>query len=114
MEFATKLSGVKVVLVLGHESCGAVKGACDGAEMGNLTALLASIQPAVDAVGGFADDQRNSKNADFVAAVVEENVHQTIRDIRADSEILSELERQGTIKIVGGIYSLKTGDVRWL
>jgi|GEM_PF-5579732 len=68
MEFATKLAGSKLVMVLGHESCGAVKGACDGAKLGNLTALLDHIQPAIQAVDGFPNDQRNSKNKDYVAA----------------------------------------------
>lgn len=111
-EFATKLAGSKLVMVLGHEACGAVKGACDHAKMGNLTALLEKIQPAVDAVkGDFPEDQQNSKNLDFVNKVVEENVRITVADIRKDSPILAELEKAGDIKIVGAIYSLHTGEV---
>ena len=113
MEFAAKLSGVKVVMVLGHSSCGAVKGACDGAELGNLTTLLSKIKPAIAAVPGH-EGERNSKNADFVAEVVEANVRQTVADIRAQSAVLSEMERAGEIKIVGGIYSLETGAVELL
>lgn len=113
MEFAAKLAGVKLVMVLGHEACGAVKGACDGAKMGNLTALLSKIQPAVNAVKGFAGE-RNSKNKEFVAAVVEQNVRQTVADIRSRSAVLAEMESAGQIKIVGALYSLHTGKVTLL
>ena len=114
-EFATKLAGSKLVMVLGHEACGAVKGACDNAELGNLTALLDKIQPAVKAVEGeFEEDQRNSKNKDFVAKVVEENVRMTVADIRKDSPVLAEMEKSGDIKIVGAVYSLHTGEVTLL
>ncbi len=114
-EFATKLAGSKLIMVLGHEACGAVKGACDHAEMGNLTALLEKIQPAVKAVeGDFPEDQRNSKNADFVNKVIEKNVQLTVADIRKDSPILAEMEKNGEIKIVGAVYSLKTGEVTLL
>lgn len=114
-EFATKLAGAKLVMVLGHEACGAVKGACDGAEMGNLTALLEKIQPAVEAVKGeFAEDKQNSKNSDFVSKVVEENVRITVADIRKGSPVLAEMEEAGEIKIVGAVYSLHTGEVTLL
>ncbi len=114
MEFATAAAGVKLVMVLGHEACGAVKGACDHVELGNLTNLLAEITPAVDAVEGFEDDQKTSKNSDFVAAVVEENVHLTVADVRKRSETLANLEKEGKIKIVGALYSLHTGEVTLL
>jgi carbonic anhydrase len=114
MEFATKLAGAKLVFVLGHSACGAVKGACDGAELGNLTALLAKIRPAVDAVEGFKPEERNSANKEFVEKVVEQNVRQTMKDIRKDSPLLSEMEASGKIKIVGGIYDLHTGKVTLL
>ncbi len=114
MEFATKLEGAKLVFVLGHSACGAVKGACDEAKLGNLTALLAKIRPAVDAVQGFKPEERTSKNKEFVEKVVEENVRQTITDIRKDSPVLAELETSGKIKIVGGIYDLHTGKVTLL
>ena len=111
-EFATKLAGSKLVMVLGHEACGAVKGACDHAELGNLTALLEKIQPAVKAVSSeFEEGERNSKNIDFVNRVVEKNVELTVADIRKSSPILAELEKAGTIKIVGAIYSLSDGSV---
>jgi carbonic anhydrase len=114
-EFATKIAGAKLVMVLGHEACGAVKGACDHAELGNLTALLDKIKPAVKAVAAdFPEDQRNSKNADFVNKVIEQNVRMTVADIRKDSPILAEMEKEGKIKIVGAIYSLKNGEVTLL
>lgn len=114
MEFAAAASGVKLVMVLGHEACGAVKGACDGVELGNLTALLEKIRPAVEAVDGFAKSERTSKNSEFVAKVVEENVRQTVADIRERSEVLAGLEKEGKIKIVGAIYSLSDGSVSLL
>lgn len=114
MEFATKLAGSKLVMVLGHTACGAVKGACDDAKLGNVTDLLANIKPAVEAVEGFEADQRNSKNIDFVNKVVAENVKITVNDIRERSEVLSELEKAGDIKIVGGVYDLATGKVTLL
>ncbi len=114
MEFATKLAGTKLVFVLGHSSCGAVKGACDGAKLGNLTVLLEKIQPAVDAVEGHEEKGRNSKNKEFVAAVVEQNVRQTVADIRKDSPVLAKMEKDGEIKIVGGVYDLHTGKVTLL
>jgi len=114
IEFATKVAGAKLVLVLGHEACGAVKGACDGVEMGNLTTLLDEIEPAVKAVGGFKDDQRNSKNKEFVEAVVEKNVRLTVADLRKRSPILAEMEQKGEIMIVGGLYSLHEGKVTLL
>lgn len=110
MEFATKAAGSKLVMVLGHESCGAVKGACDDVKLGNLTELLAKIKPAIDAVEGFEED-RSSRNKDFVDAVIHQNVKQTVRDIRASSPVLAELEEAGQIKIVGAYYSLHTGKV---
>jgi len=114
MEFATKLAGAKLVFILGHSACGAIKGACDRAELGNLTGLLAKIRPAVDAVEGFKPEQRNSANKAFVEKVVEQNVRQTMEDIRKDSQVLSEMEASGTIKIVGGIYDLHTGKITLL
>lgn len=111
MEFAAAAAGVKLVMVLGHEACGAVKGACDGVELGNLTELLAKIKPAVDAVEGFEADQRTSKNEDFVNKVIEQNVRQTVADIRERSEVLAGMEKEGKIKIVGALYSLQDGSV---
>lgn len=112
MEFGTKLAGAKLIFVLGHSECGAVKAACDGgAELGSLTGLLDKIKPATQAVEGFKPEQRNSKNKDFVAKATEQNVRQTMADIRKNSPVLTEMETSGSIKIVGGIYELDTGKV---
>lgn len=110
MEFAAAVGQVKVIMVLGHEACGAVKGACDGVELGNLTELLDEIEPAVESVEGH-DGERNSKNKEFVDAVTEQNVQATVEDIRERSPVLAEMEKEGKIKIVGGVYSLHTGAV---
>jgi carbonic anhydrase len=114
IEFATKVAGAKLVMVLGHEACGAVKGACDNVELGNLTGLLKQIQPAVKAVSGFEEDQRNAKNSEFVEAVIEKNVRLTLADLRERSPLLAEMEKAGEIMMVGGIYSLHDGHVRIL
>lgn len=114
MEFATKVAGSKLVMVLGHTHCGAVKGACDGVKLGNLTALLSEIQPAVDAVKGFPESERHSKNPKFVQQVIEKNVLKTVADIRERSPILAELEASGQIMIVGALYDLHTGRVSLL
>ncbi|AXT63688.1 carbonic anhydrase [Aquimarina sp. AD10] len=115
MEFACKLAGTKLVLVLGHTSCGAVKGACDDAKLGNLTALISKIKPAVEAVSEPADaSQRNSKNIDFVNEVAVKNVQMTIDAIRKDSEVLKEMEDNGEIQIIGGMYDISNGAVTFL
>ncbi|MEM7681950.1 MAG: carbonic anhydrase family protein [Planctomycetota bacterium] len=113
MEFATAAAGSKLVLVLGHSSCGAVKGACDDVQLGNLTALLSKIQPAVEAVPGH-EGARTSQNAAFVQEVVHKNVQLTVADIRERSEVLRGLEAEGKIKIVGAVYDLNTGKVTLL
>lgn len=114
MEFATKVAGSKLVMVLGHESCGAVKGACDHVELGNITHLLSNIKPAVDAVTDVPEDKRNSKNKEFVDKVITQNVLQTVKDIREKSDILREMEEAGEIMIVGAVYSLQDGSVTLL
>lgn len=110
MEFATAAAGSKLVMVLGHESCGAVKGAIENVELGNLTALLGEIKPSVDSVEGHAGE-RNAKNDAFVNQVIEANVRKTVADLRERSPVLADLEREGKIKIVGAVYSLQTGEV---
>jgi carbonic anhydrase len=107
MEFACKLMGSKVVLVMGHTSCGAIKGAIDNAELGNLTGLLAKIKPAVAAT--VYTGERTSKNYPFVDAVARKNVELTIAGIRKDSPVLAGMESSGTIKIAGAMYDLATG-----
>ncbi|KJD36643.1 carbonic anhydrase [Tamlana sedimentorum] len=114
MEFACKLAGTKLIVVLGHTSCGAIKGACDHAEMGNLTKLIEKINPAVEAVTEPADESlRNSKNLDFVDTVSKKNVELTIDRIHAESPILSEMEKDGEIKIIGAMYNITTGAVEF-
>jgi carbonic anhydrase len=115
MEFACKLAGTKLVVVLGHTSCGAIKGACDHARLGNLTALINKIEPAVEAVKEPKDEQlRNSKNLEFVDAVSYKNVLIAIANIRSKSPILAEMEKNGQIKITGGMYDITTGKVDFL
>lgn len=112
MEFACKLAGTKLIVVLGHTSCGAVKGACDHAEMGNLTKLIEKITPAVNAVKEPSEESmRTSKNLEFVDTVSEKNVHLTIDRIHAESPILDEMEKNGEIKIIGAMYDVNTGAV---
>jgi carbonic anhydrase len=111
MEFACKLAGAKVVLVMGHTACGAIKGAIDNAELGNLTGLLAKIKPAVRAT--TYSGERSAKNYPFVDAVARKNVEMTVTDIRKDSPVLAELEAKGTIKITGAMYNLETGAVEF-
>ncbi|MCB0398677.1 MAG: carbonic anhydrase, partial [Winogradskyella sp.] len=114
MEFACKLAGTKLIVVLGHTSCGAIKGACDHARMGNLTALINKIEPAVYAVEEPEDKSvRNSSNLEFVDAVAKMNVEMTLDNVRSQSVILSEMEKNGEIKIVGGMYDLSTGEVEF-
>src|SRR5215467_6239168 len=111
MEFACKIAGAKVVLVMGHTACGAIKGAIDNAKLGNLTGLLEKIRPAVDAT--TYSGERTSSNYAFVDAVARKNVELTIRDIRKDSPVLAGLESSGAIKIAGAMYNLKTGVVEF-
>ncbi|WP_300433809.1 carbonic anhydrase family protein [Christiangramia sp.] len=112
MEYSCKVAGSKLVMVLGHEACGAVKAACDHVELGNITYLLSNIQPAVETTK--TDGERSSKNDSFVAGVVENNVKLTMERIRGKSPILKEMEDKGEIKIVGGVYSISTGKVTLL
>jgi carbonic anhydrase len=115
MEFACKLAGSKLIVVLGHTSCGAIKGACDRAKLGNLTKLLQKIEPAVDAVNDpVQEDLRNSKNIDFVDRVAAKNVELTIKKIRKDSPVLKNMEEMDDVKIVGAMYSVETGKVDFI
>jgi carbonic anhydrase len=112
MEFACKVAGSKVVLVMGHTACGAIKGAIDGAQLGNLTALLAKIRPAVEAT--LYTGERSAKNYDFIDAVARKNVSMTIANIREKSPVLRDLESTGSIKIAGSMYNLESGAVEFL
>ncbi|WP_109124994.1 carbonic anhydrase family protein [Dyella sp. C11] len=111
MEFACALAGAKVVLVMGHTACGAIKGAIDNAKLGNLTGLLDKIKPAVDATQFNGD--RSSKNDAYVDAVAATNVRHTIDEIRRRSDVLAGLEKDGKIKIVGSMYHLVGGAVEF-
>jgi len=112
MEFACKLAGTKLIVVLGHTSCGAVKGACDNAKMGNLTKLIEKITPAVNSVSEPKDKSlRNSKNLEFVDNVAKRNVQLTIDRIHSESPILNEMEENGEILIVGAMYDVNNGEV---
>ena len=111
MEFACKVAGAKVILVMGHTSCGAVKGAIDEAKLDNLTGLLEKIRPAVEATA--FQGERSSKNAAFVDAVALKNVELTVNAIREKSAVLRDLESTKTIKIAGSLYHLETATVEF-
>jgi carbonic anhydrase len=113
LEFASKVAGSKLVVVLGHTSCGAIKGACDDAKLGNLTALVGKIKPVADRTALDITGDRSSKNYKFVEMVAEANVHATVQNIRDKSPVLKEMEQKGEIKIVGAMYDVKTGQVAW-
>ena len=113
IEFACKVAGAKLIVVMGHTSCGAIKGACDDVQLGNLTGLLSKMKPAVAAVQNVPGE-RTSKNTAFVEAVSEANVRLTVDRIRELSPILRDMEREGKIQMVGCIYILETGRVQFL
>lgn len=112
MEYACKVAGSKLILVMGHTNCGAVKGAIDQVELGTLTNLLSKIKPAVDAVDNF-DGERTTKNSAFVNAVASMNVTKTIENIRETSSVLKEMEENKTIKIIGAMHDIETGNVEF-
>lgn len=114
LEYSCKVAGSKLILVLGHESCGAVKAACDGVELGNITDMLSNILPAVKESKNQVNGALNSSNKAFVAKTVENNVKLTIERIKERSPILKEMEAKGEIQIVGGVYMLSTGKVEML
>ncbi|NNE32177.1 MAG: carbonic anhydrase [Winogradskyella sp.] len=114
LEYSCKVAGSKLILVLGHESCGAVKAACDGVELGNITAMLENIMPAVRQSAEEIEGEANSSNSEFVAKTVENNVKLTMDRIREKSPILKDMEDNGEIKIVGGVYNLHNGKVEML
>lgn len=114
MEFACKLAGTKLIVVLGHTACGAVKGACDDAKLGNLTSMLAKIKPAVEAVKEPQDASlRNSSNSGFVDTVSAKNVQLSIDRIIKESDVLSDMQNNGEIRIVGAMYDINTGTVNF-
>ena len=110
MEFACKVAGSKLIVVLGHSKCGAVKGACDHVEMGNLTELLSKIQPAVYQEKSTNED-RTSKNATFVENVAEINVKRSVKSILERSNIIEQMVEKGEIGIIGAMHNIETGKV---
>ena len=110
MEFACKVAGSKIIVVLGHTKCGAIKGACDKVEMGNLTSLLSKIRPAVEDETSTKEN-RTSKNPEFVENVSTINVKRSVKAIMQRSPILKEMIEKGEIGIIGGIHDISTGDV---
>ena len=111
LEYAAAVAGAKAIVVLGHSSCGAVKGACDKVHLGNVTAVVDKIRPAVDKTPGKGD--RSSKNHDFVNAVARNNVQHSLEQIRKQSPLLRKMETGGELVMVGGMYDLDSGKVQW-
>lgn len=113
MEFACKIAGAKLIMVMAHQHCGAIKGAIDDVHLGNLTSMLANIKPAVEMSQNF-EGEKTSTNEKFVREVAQNNVKNTIAQIRAKSEILKSMEDNGEIKIVGVFYTLRTGEIHFI
>jgi len=112
-EFGTAVAGSKVIIVMGHKSCGAVKAAIDDVEMGNITAMLTKIKPAVEMSEDF-DGEQTTDNGDYVTEVVNNNVLHTIAEMRENSPIIANLESNGDVVIAGAFYDLETGRVTFL
>jgi len=113
MEFACKVAGAKLILVLGHQHCGAIKGAIDDAKLGNITAMLANLKPAVAASQNF-EGEKKSSNPAFMKRVNENNIRLTLTKIREKSPILKEMEEKGQIKIIGAFYRLTDGTLEFI
>lgn len=113
-EFATKVAGSKLVVIMGHESCGAIKSTIADVELGNITTLLSHMEPAVDMTDNFPEEERTVENAEYVDAVVKNNVRYNVQQAREKSQILAEMEEEGTIQIVGAYYDLDQGQVVFL
>jgi len=114
LEFACKISGAKLIVILGHEHCSAIISAINNVKMGNVTNMLSKIQPAVIQANQTFQGEKNSSNPEFVKTVCVHNVKYAINEIRDKSPILKEMEEEGEIKIVGAIYHMKTGKVNFL
>ena len=112
MEYGCKVSGAKLIVVLGHSDCGAVKSAIDNVQLGNITELLAKIRPSIDSLGPYSGE-KTSKNKEFVEMLSNENVRTAIDNIRLNSPILKEMEDKGEIKIVGADYDIDNGKVKF-
>jgi len=113
MEFACKMAGAKLVIILGHTRCGAVKGACDDVQLGKLTGLLEKIKPAVEAIRKEDADYGKSDNPEFLEAVAKQNVAHVIEAIQEESEVLKKMARKGQIEIVGAMYYVESGRVEF-
>ena len=109
MEFACKLAGSRLIVVTGHSACGAVKGACEGAELGHLSGLLRKIQPSID----LMEQSRELPDDEFVQCVAEKNVERVVQEIRESSQVLEAMIRGGEVSIVGAMYSVQSGTVRF-
>jgi len=112
MEFGCKVAGAKIIVVLGHTKCGAIKGACDNVELGNLTSLIKKIKPAVDQEMSTTQN-RNSGNANFVENVAELNVSLSVKNILLQSPIIAEMVKNDEIGIIGGVHDISTGEVKF-
>jgi carbonic anhydrase len=112
MEFGCKVAGAKIIVVLGHTKCGAIKGACDNVELGNLTSLISKIKPAVDQEM-ITSNNRTSSNASFVENVAELNVSLSVKNILLKSPIIAEMVKNDQIGIVGGVHDISTGEVKF-
>jgi carbonic anhydrase len=112
MEFGCKVAGAKIIVVLGHTKCGAIKGACDNVELGNLTSLISKIKPAVDQEMSTTQN-RTSSNASFVENVAELNVSLSVKNILLQSPIIAEMVKNDEIGIIGGVHDISTGEVKF-
>ena len=112
MEFGCKVAGAKIIVVLGHTKCGAIKGACDNVELGNLTSLISKIKPAVDQETATSDN-RTSSNTNFVENVAELNVSLSVKNILLHSPIIAKMVKNEEIGIVGAVHDIKTGEVKF-
>lgn len=113
MEFACKVAGAKLIIVMGHQHCGAIKGAIDNVQLGNLTSMLNNIKPSVEMSTNF-EGLKSSSNEEYVRYVAQNNIRNAIIKIRSQSEILRSMEDNGQIKIVGVFYTLRTGNLQFL
>lgn len=114
LEYSTRVAGAKAIVVLGHESCGAVKSAINEVELGNITAMLDHVEPAIEMTDNFPEEQRTIDNKEYVDEVVKNNVLHTMEEIRNNSSIIAEMEQNGEIEIHGAIYKVSTGTVEFL
>lgn len=112
MEFACKIAGSKIIVVLGHSKCGAIKGACDDVELGHLSALLSKVKPAINAEN-VTHENRTANNSSFVENVAKLNVHLTLKQIPEQSPILADLIQSGDVALVGAMYNVETGLVEF-